>query len=161
MQNYVKKSVREVHSFPDVEKNEEENAKEETRIQTKILQEIAPYLAEHTEKIKRLFNTLGLTINKTHIKPTHPSVERGEIRQYIKVALPDIDLEKVYNIITNTEVLVILNKEGIFVHDIDFTQDFQGVINKQQVIKYLLQQESFCFEGEQCEEENNVNKKKE
>lgn len=67
------------------------------------------------------------------------------------MALPDIDLEKVYNIITNTEVLVILNKEGIFVHDIDFTQDFQGVINKQQVIKYLLQQESFRFEGDEIE----------
>lgn len=123
--------------------NKEDNNKETTRLQTKILQEIGPYLAEHTEKIKRLFNTLGLAINKAHIKTTHPSTENGEIRQYIKVALPDIELDKIYNIITNTEVLITLNKEGIYINDIDFTQDFHGVINKKAVIEYLLQQNGF------------------
>ena len=120
--------------------------------ETKILQEIGRYLGERTEKIKRLFNTIGLAINKTHIKSTHPSTENGEIRQYIKVALPDIGLEKIYNIITNTEVLATLNKEGIYINDIDFTQDFHGVINMQEVIEYLLQQDGFRMEGDEIED---------
>ena len=100
----------------------------------KLLKEIAPFLAENTEKIKRIFNTLGILINKTHIKPTRPAHENNTIRQYIKVSLPDIDIELVYNIITDKGVIDVLNKEGIFIHDIDFTQDFHGVINKEMVI---------------------------
>ena len=108
-----------------------------------LLKEIVPFLTENTEKIKRIFNSLGISINKTHIKPTHTAHENNTIRQFIKVSLLDIDIEFIYNLITNATVIDVLNKEGIFIHDIDFTQDFQGVINKQSVTQYLLQQPNF------------------
>ncbi|KAK8837707.1 hypothetical protein M9Y10_036247 [Tritrichomonas musculus] len=123
----------------------------------KLLKEIAPFLAENTEKIKRIFNTLGIQINKTHIKPTRPAHENNTIRQYIKVSLPDIDIELIYNLITNATVIDVLNKEGIFIHDIDFTQDFHGVINKESVIHYLLKQPNFRMQGDFPEEIEDIN----
>ena len=56
----------------------------------KVLREISPFLANNTEHIRELFNKFGVPINKTHIKPTSFKADKGTIKQFVKVALPDI-----------------------------------------------------------------------
>ena len=36
--------------------------------------------------------------------------------------------------------------EGIYIRDIDFTQDFTGVINKEEVIQYLIDNNDYVIE---------------
>jgi hypothetical protein len=38
----------------------------------------------------------------------------------------------------SNDVLKALEKEGIYIHDVDFTRDYKGVFNKANLIKHLL-----------------------
>ena len=70
LQEYVNKvdntNGTEALPRPEVESIQEITDNTDTWI-NKLLKEIAPFLAENTEKIKRILNTLGISINKTHI----------------------------------------------------------------------------------------------
>ena len=56
----------------------------------------------------------------------------------IKVDLVQLPSDKVIEILSNTENLKFLTNINIFINDIDFTQDFSGLINKEEVITWLL-----------------------
>ena len=40
-----------------------------------------------------------------------------------------------------------INNEGFYINDIDFTQDFAGVINKKEAIQYLIDNNDYIMEG--------------
>ena len=61
-----------------------------------------------------------------------------------KVALPRI---QVLALITSEEAIKSFNDEGIYINDIDFTQDFAGVINKEEVIQYLIDNNDYVMES--------------
>ena len=66
--------------------------------------------------------------------------------QYIKVATPDLPFLDVLRYHT-PEHLKYLNKGGLSIHDIDYTQDVAGCINKHNFIDYLIQRrEGFYLE---------------
>ena len=94
------------------------------------------FLAEYTSKIKRLLTEHNIHVNKRYNKPT-----------YIKVALPTIPVNDVFALITNEEANKSFNDEGIYINDINFTQDFAGVINKEEVIQYLIENNDYVMEG--------------
>lgn len=61
----------------------------------KLIEESKPFLTDNTGKIKRIFNSLGITINKAYIKPTSPATVNKKLRQYIQISLPGINLDLV------------------------------------------------------------------
>jgi hypothetical protein len=132
------------------EEEEEEENKEGTQ-QLQLLNACKPYLAEHTLKIKRIFNNIGLKINKTDIKPTLLTVINEQIAQLLKVSLANCSYEDVIRVVENPELINCLNKEGIFIHDIDFTRDYKGVFNKRELIEHLVEELGFRMEG--CKED--------
>ena len=103
-------------------------------------------LGKTTANIKFAFNHIGLSVNKYQIKPTRIKyvVNENSINQpsdyiqMLKVDLDQFESDKVIEILSNTENLNFLSINTIFIIDIDFTQDFSGVINKEQVINWLL-----------------------
>ena len=56
----------------------------------------------------------------------------------LKVDLDHFQSDKVIEILSNTENLKFLSNNKIFINDIDFTQDFSGLIRKEEVIIWLL-----------------------
>jgi hypothetical protein len=52
-------------------------------------------LAEHREKIKRVFNKIGINIDKTDIKPTTIKRIDFKLAQLCKVDLANYPLEKI------------------------------------------------------------------
>ena len=108
---------------------------------------LSKYLAEHTSKIKRILQSHDINVNKRYIKPTYSSKEGEYYKQYIKVALPAIPVNDVFALITSEEAIKSFNDEGIYINDIDFTQDFAGVINKEEVIQYLIDNNDYVMEG--------------
>ena len=60
-----------------------------------------------------------------------------------KVDLDQLSSDKVIEILSNTENLKLLYITNIFINDIDFTQDFSGVIKKEEVINWLLTNRDF------------------
>jgi hypothetical protein len=123
-------------------------------LQTAVLDKfeaLKVFLGENTNKIKRIFNKYGLPIEKTNIKPTHPTVLNKRVAQMVKISLANCPYDKVLELITtHTQEL---EEEGLYVHDIDFTRDYKGVFNKQNLIKYLIEEKNFRMEGENGEEE--------
>lgn len=51
-----------------------------------------------------------------------------------------------YNI-TSEDAIKSFSNEGIYIDNIDFTQDFAGVINKTEVIQYLIVNKNYVMEG--------------
>ena len=56
----------------------------------------------------------------------------------LTVDLDQFESDKVIEILSNTENLKFLSNNNIFINDIDFTQDFSGLIKKEEVINWLL-----------------------
>ena len=65
----------------------------------------------------------------------------------LKVDLDQFQSDTVIEILSNTENLKFLNENNIFINDIDFTQDFSGLINKEEVIDYLIRNCDFRLQG--------------
>ena len=135
-----------VYENPKVIKHlKKEHVEEEE--DNKLCSIVKVYLPEHTAKIVEMFNTAGLPINKTNVKPTNvvPVKAREnkgyngkEIQQRIKVDLANVSYASVINYVSNEANLERLNREGLYVGDIDFTQDFKGLFDKDRLIKYML-----------------------
>ena len=112
-------------------------------------------LGKTTANIKFVFNHIGLTINKHQIKPTRIKYivnenyinQTTDYIQMVKVDLDQFESDKVIEIFSNEENLNFLSDNKIFINDIDFTQDFSGLINKEQVIEYLINNCDFRRQG--------------
>ena len=65
--------------------------------------------------------------------------------QNIKVATPDVICKDVL-IFTTPEHLNFLNIDGLFLQDIDYTQDIAGCIDKHKFINYLISRHRFHLE---------------
>ena len=112
-------------------------------------------LGKITANIKFAFNHIGLSINKNQNKPTRIEyiVNENYINQttnyiqMIKIDLDQFSSDKIIEILSNTENLNFLSNNIIFINDIDFTQDFSGLINKEQVIDYLISNSDFRMQG--------------
>ena len=108
-------------------------------------------LGKTTANIKFAFNHIGLPINKLQMKPTRIKYivnenyinRTSDYIQMLKVDLDKFESDKVIEILSNTENLKFLSNNNIFINDIDFTQDFSGVIMKEQVITWLLNNRDF------------------
>ena len=108
-------------------------------------------LGKTTANIKFAFNQIGLTINKLQNKPTRIKYivnenyinRTSDYIQMLKVDLDNFESDKVIEILSNTEKLKFLSNNNIFINDIDFTQDFSGIIKKEQVITWLLKNRDF------------------
>jgi hypothetical protein len=152
-----KSKNKEENKEEEVEDAEEEEDKGNRDNRENSLQELLndckPYLAEHTLKTKRIFNSMGLKIDKTDIKPTIPKVINGQIAQLLKVSLANCSYEDVIRVIENPNLIDCLNKEGIFIHDIDFTRDYKGIFNKRELIQHLILELGFRMQNERKEEE--------
>lgn len=135
-------------------KDSHKESTEDTNNKDKVLKKVAPFLANNTENLKMLLNKNGVNINKRDIKPTNYKADGNTIRQYIKVALPDVELNVILDIITNRDVIDSFNKEGLFINDVDITQDYKGVINKKNIIDYLLTKPNFRFAKEYMDAED-------
>ena len=112
-------------------------------------------LGKTTANIKFAFNHIGLPINKLQIKPTRIKYIANEnyinrtsdFIQMLKVDLDHFSTDKVIEILSNTENLKFLSDNNIFINDIDFTQDYSGLICKDQVIDYLINNCDFRMQG--------------
>ena len=108
-------------------------------------------LGKTTANIKFAFNQIGLSINKYQIKPTRIKYivnenyinRTSDFIQMLKVDLDHISSDKVIEILSNRENLKFLSNNHIFINDIDFTQDFSGVIKKEEGINWLLSNRDF------------------
>ena len=102
-------------------------------------------LGKTTANIKFAFNQIGLSINKYLIKPTRIKYivngnyinRTSDYIQMLKVDLDQLESDKVFEILSNTENLKFLSNNNIFINDIDFTQDYSGVIKREEVITWL------------------------
>lgn len=135
-----------------LDSNKESN--EDTNNKDKVLKKVAPFLANNTENLKMLLIKNGVHLNKRDIKPTNYKADGNTIRQYIKVALPNEEQNVILDIITNRDVIESFNKEGLFINDVDITQDYKGVINKKNIIEYLLTKPNFRFAKEYMDAED-------
>ena len=102
------------------------------------------HLPEYTERVKRLFNEYNITINKRAIKPTQYKTTNNTLTQYIKVALQDTPLEDVMQI-CKIETIQKFNDNNIHINDMDFTRDYAGVIQKDEVIDYLVKEHKYEY----------------
>jgi hypothetical protein len=82
-----------------------------------------PYLSEITQKINDALINLGRKTNQTFLKATKGRIEIGNDKPY---GIQHIKLDLVCNSETNQELL----NSGIYINDVDFTQDFKGVFNE-------------------------------
>ena len=103
------------------------------------------FLGKTTANIKFAFNQIGLSINKYQIKATRIKYivnenyinRASDFIQMLKVDLHHLSSDKVIEILSNTENSKFLSNNNIFINDIHFTQDFSGVIKKEEVINWL------------------------
>ena len=103
-------------------------------------------LGKTTANIKFAFNHIGLPINKYQIKPTRIKYivnenyinRTSDYIQMLKVDLDQFSSDKSVEILSNTQNLKFLTNNNIFINNIDFTQDFSGLIKKEEVINWLL-----------------------
>ena len=108
---------------------------------------LSKFLAEYTYKIRRILLSHNINVSKRCIKPTYSEKEENYYKEYIKVALPNAPIDNIFALITDENIIKSFNDEGIYIHDIDFTQDFAGVINKDEVVQYLIENEDYVMEG--------------
>ena len=112
-------------------------------------------LGKTTANIKFAFNHIGLSINKYQIKPTRIKYivnenyinRTSDYIQMLKVDLDQFPSDKVIEILSNAENIKFLSNNNIFINDIDFTQDFSGLIKKEEVISWLIINRDFRMEG--------------
>ena len=112
-------------------------------------------LGKTTANIKFAFNHIGLPINKLQIKPTRIKYivnenyinRTSDYIQMLKVDLDQFSSDKVIEILSNAENIKFLSNNNIFINDIDFTQDFSGLIKKEEVISWLIINRDFRMEG--------------
>ena len=112
-------------------------------------------LGKTTANIKFAFNQIGLPINKNQIKPTRIKYivnenyinKNSEYIQMLKVDLDQFPSDTVIEILSNLENIKFLSNNNIFINDIDFTQDFSGLIKKEEVINWLLDNRDFRMQG--------------
>ena len=109
---------------------------------------VAQHLPEYTARIVRVFGLLGITVNKQATKATSYIEQTSCLRQYIKVALQDAPYSTTIKLCTNKTVMQILRDNGLHINDIDFTRDYTGVIDKEEVIQHLLQTEDYSTNAE-------------
>ena len=118
----------------------------------KIAQELLPTM---TATIKRVFNDLSLDVSKRDIKPTYIKSSVGFVHkpssfvQLLKVNLSNCDVDNIFGLLEDKEKLSYMAKNNIFIHDIDYTRDYKGVFNKEQVIKHLIDEHGFKEEGDE------------
>jgi hypothetical protein len=129
----------------DDEANNEEQAKKNSAY-NKVIHILKKYLVDFTSNIKRCLNNVGIMVNKPDIKQTMPRIFNDRIEQQIKVSLANIPIEKVFDLISDPKLIEYLKDNNIYINDIDFTRDFAGVFNKQEVIDYMLD-EGFAMAG--------------
>ena len=112
-------------------------------------------LCKTAANINFVFNHIGLTINKHQIKPTRIKYivnenyinQTTDYIQMVKVDLDQFESDKVIEIFSNEKNFNFLSDNKIFINDIDLTQDFSGLINKEQVIEYLINNCDFRMQG--------------
>lgn len=107
----------------------------------------AQHLPEYTARIVRVLGLVGITVNKYAIKPTTYTLQTNSIRQYVKVALQDIAYHKTITLCTDATVIQVLRDNGLNINDIDFTRDYAGVIDKEEVVQYLLQDDNYSMDA--------------
>ena len=61
----------------------------------------------------------------------------------LRVDLDQFQSVKDIEILTNTENLKFLSNNNFFINDFDFTQDFSGLLNKEDVITWILNNRDF------------------
>jgi hypothetical protein len=125
------------------EECEDPDDDEECPIKDKLLKEAQPFLAENTEKVKRILTAGGIDITKRDIKPTCVKVINLQATQLLKVSLADSTYEKVTTFLNSETCRGLLEEEDVFIHDVDFTRDHMRLFCKQELIRYLLNEEDF------------------
>ena len=122
-------------------------------------------LGKTTAKIKFAFNHIGLPKNKKQIKPTSIKyivnenyiIKTSDYIYMLKVNLDQFPSDKLIDILSNTKNLKFSSDNNIFINDIDFTQDFSGLFNKEKIllgIKASLQTYGINYDIQQDEIEN-------
>jgi hypothetical protein len=121
------------------------------------------HLALNTLKIKRLLAENDIDVGKNNIKPLGVTEKNdkythieGYLIQRIKVAMPDVPLEKIIELITSRDRLTNLEEQGIHLSDVDFTRDYKGLINKRKLVEHLLKSGRFAMEGHPGEREYTI-----
>ena len=112
-------------------------------------------LVKTTANVKFVFNQIDLPINKNQIKPTRIKYidnenyinRSSDYIQMLKIDLDQFQADKVIEIFSNQENIKFFSNNNVFINDIDFTQDFSGLINKEEVIDYLLNDLDFRIQG--------------
>ena len=56
----------------------------------------------------------------------------------LKADFDQFPSDKIFETLSNTEILKFLSDNNVFINDIDFTQGFRGLIEKEEVITWLL-----------------------
>ena len=65
----------------------------------------------------------------------------------LKIDLDEFSADQIIETFSNSSNIEFLKENNLFLNDIDFTQDFSGVIKKEDVIQYLLSREDFRLQG--------------
>jgi hypothetical protein len=134
--------------------DEREETDEEAGSTGKLLAIIWKFLPEKTAAIKRILNDLGFDINKRNLKPITPSKHTNgtdrviALWHKIKVDLSNVPYSKFVEVLDDGELERRLNIEILYLHDIDLTQEFGGVICKSEVINHLISEHRFRMEGD-------------
>lgn len=95
---------------------------------------LSKFLAEYTSKIRRLAAEHNINDTKRYIKQTNSNKEGEQYKQCIQVALPGIQVNDVFRLITNEEAIS-FNDEYMSIKDIDITEDITGVITIKRLYK--------------------------
>jgi hypothetical protein len=123
--NFVKK-CKDKETALEIAKEDDENTQLEENVKenahTALINKCSKFLAENTEKVKRVLTTAGLDIDKTDIKPTQPKVVNGRLAQLVKVSLCECSYDKVILFLNADPSLRLLETEDMFIHDVDFTR---------------------------------------
>ena len=112
-------------------------------------------LGKTTAITKFAFNHISLSINKQQIKPqriNYIAYENYIIRstdfiQMLKTDLDQFPSDKDIEILSISEHLIFSSDNFIFINDLDLTQDFSGLINKEEVITWLPINRDFRMQG--------------
>ena len=112
-------------------------------------------LGKTTANFKFAFKHIGLVINKSRIIPTRTKYfanktyinQTSDYVQMFKVDSYNFEYDKVIDILSNEENLKLLNENNIFNDDNDFTQDFTGLIMKEEVTDSVLTNHEFRKQG--------------
>ena len=112
-------------------------------------------LGKTTTNIKFAFNHIGLSIKNLQIKPTwmkcianeNYNNQSSDYIQMLQVDLNKFPSDKVIEILCNAEILIFSSNNSNFINDIGFTEDFSGLINKEEVITRLVTNRDFRMQG--------------